>query len=91
MFRDATLCLELPADQQAGVRLRFRAALARLLDFDLGRFEGQTFSQCRACDPCVDLAAILGEVSLAAAALSDRLAMRFFSHVGDVSRQTFAA
>jgi len=68
-----------------------RAALARLLDFDLGRFEGQTFSQCRACDPCVDLAAILGEVSLAAAALSDRLAMRFFSHVGDVSRQTFAS
>ncbi len=29
MFRDATLCLELPADQQADVRLRFRAALAR--------------------------------------------------------------
>ena len=33
MFRDATLCLELPADQQAGVRLRFRAALARLREW----------------------------------------------------------
>jgi len=68
-----------------------RAASARLQRFDLGRFEGQSFTDCRACDPCVDLAAMLGEISLAAAALSDRLAMRFFSHVGDVSRYTLAS
>lgn len=33
MFRDATLCLELPADQPASVRPRFRAVLARLRDW----------------------------------------------------------
>ena len=68
-----------------------RSARERLQGFDLGRFEGQSFSQCRDCDPCVDLALLLGDIALSAAALSDRLAMRFFSHVGDVSRQTFAS
>ena len=33
MFRDATLCLELPADQQADVRPRFRAVLVRLREW----------------------------------------------------------
>ncbi|MCM8614210.1 circularly permuted type 2 ATP-grasp protein [Accumulibacter sp.] len=68
-----------------------RSARAALQGFDLGRFEGLSFSQCRVCDPCLDLALLLGDISLAAAALSDRLEMRFFSHVGDVSRQTFAS
>ncbi|EXI74928.1 MAG TPA: circularly permuted type 2 ATP-grasp protein [Candidatus Accumulibacter phosphatis] len=68
-----------------------RSARAGLQGFDLGRFEGLSFSQCRECDPCLDLAMTLGDISLAAAALSDRLEMRFFSHVGDVSRQTFAS
>ncbi len=68
-----------------------RQELARLQGFDLGRFEGQSFSDCRTCDPCLALAAILGEVSLAAATLSDRLAMRYFSHVGDVSRPTLTS
>ncbi|MEF8768779.1 circularly permuted type 2 ATP-grasp protein [Candidatus Accumulibacter contiguus] len=68
-----------------------RQELARLQGFDLGRFEGQSFSECRACDPCLALAAILGEVSLAAATLSDRLAMRYFSHVSDVSRPTLTS
>ncbi|MBL8392126.1 MAG: alpha-E domain-containing protein, partial [Candidatus Accumulibacter sp.] len=68
-----------------------RSARAGLQAFDLGRFEGLSFSQCRSCDPCLDLALLLGDISLAAAALSDRLEMRFFSHVGDVSRQTFAS
>ncbi len=68
-----------------------RSARAALRGFDLGRFEGLSFSQCRVCDPCLDLALLLGDISLAAAALSDRLEMRFFSHVGDVSRQTFAS
>ena len=71
--------------------LALRQELACLQGFDLGRFEGQSFSDCRACDPCLALAAILGEVSLAAATLSDRLAMRYFSHVGDVSRPTLAS
>ena len=68
-----------------------RPVLARLQAFDLARFEGQNFSECRTCGPCLDLAAVLGEISLAAATLSDRLAMRYFSHVGDVSHYTLAS
>ena len=68
-----------------------RQALSRLQGFDLGRFESQSFRECRICDPCIALASLLGEISIAAATLSDRLAMRYFSHVGDVSRQTFAS
>ncbi|HNC70678.1 MAG TPA: alpha-E domain-containing protein, partial [Pseudomonadales bacterium] len=66
-------------------------ALTRLQAFDLGSFEGQRFSECSACDPCLELAGLLSGSALAAATLSDRLAMRYFSHVGDVSRQTFAS
>jgi len=68
-----------------------RAAFERLQAFDLGRFEGQDFGACRACNPCVELATLLGDIAVAAAALSDRLAMRYFSHVGDVSRYTLAS
>ena len=68
-----------------------RAALARLQMFDLGRFEGQSFTDCRSCDPCLDLADLLGDIALAGAALSDRLAMRHFSHVSDVSHYTLAS
>ncbi|WP_291992472.1 circularly permuted type 2 ATP-grasp protein [Candidatus Accumulibacter sp. ACC003] len=68
-----------------------RAALAQLKGFDLGSFEGQSFSKCRSCDPCRELAAVLDEMALAAAALSDSLAMRFFSHVSDVSRYTLTS
>jgi len=66
-------------------------AFARLQAFDLGRFEGLNFADCRGCAPCFELADLLGEISIAAATLSDRLAMRYFTHVGDVSRQTLAA
>ncbi len=66
-------------------------ALTRLQAFDLGSFEGQSFSECSACNPCLELAGLLSGTALAAATLSDRLAMRYFSHVGDVSRQTFAS
>ncbi len=68
-----------------------RAALTRLQMFDLGRFEGQSFTDCRSCDPCLDLAVLLGDIALAGAALSDRLAMRHFSHVSDVSHYTLAS
>jgi len=68
-----------------------RAAFAELEAFDLGRFEGLNFSDCVACSPCFELAGLLGGIAQAAASLSDRLAMRYFTHVGDVSRQTLAA
>jgi len=32
-----------------------RQALVHLQGFDLGRFEEQSFSECRACDPCLAL------------------------------------
>ena len=66
-------------------------ALARLQSFDLARFENLHFSDCRSCEPCAALADVLEEVSQAAATLSDRLAMRYFTHIGDVGRQTLAA
>jgi uncharacterized circularly permuted ATP-grasp superfamily protein/uncharacterized alpha-E superfamily protein len=67
------------------------ASLARLRTFDLGRFEQLDFANCSACGPCFELADRLDDVSQAAAALSDRLAMRYFTHVGDVTHQTLAA
>ncbi len=65
-------------------------ALKRLRAFDLGRFEHLQFSECRICSPCADLAALLEDLDSAAGELSDWLAMRYFTHVSDVSRQTMA-
>ena len=65
-------------------------ALRRLRAFDLGRFEHLQFSECRNCSPCADLAALLEELDTASGELSDWLAMRYFTHVSDVSRQTMA-
>jgi uncharacterized circularly permuted ATP-grasp superfamily protein/uncharacterized alpha-E superfamily protein len=63
--------------------------LARLQSFALGQLEGLDFGACGA--PCRELAAALDAVAQAAATLSDRLAMRYFTHIGDVGRQTLAA
>ncbi len=68
-----------------------RPVLARLQGFDQGRFERIDFSDCNNCGSCNDLADLLDEISFAAANLSDQLAMRYFTHVGDVGRQTLAA
>ena len=66
-------------------------ARARLQCFDLARLEGLEGQQRRDSDPCRQLAATLDAISEAAASLSDRLAMRYFTHIGDVGRQTLAA
>ena len=68
-----------------------RASLARLRAFDLRCIESRDANDCRECGSCEDLAELLATISLEAANLSDRLAMRFFTHVGDVGRQTLAA
>lgn len=68
-----------------------RKLLIRLQAFDLARFEGLDFGECRDCNPCLDLADLLVEIANAAGTLSERLAMRHFTHIGDVSRQTLAA
>lgn len=65
-------------------------ALARLKRFDLERLEHLEFSECRSCSPCSDLAALLDQLNEAAVKLSNWLGMRYFTHVGDVSRQTMA-
>ena len=69
---------------------RMSDALKRLRAFDLGRFEHLQFNQCRNCSPCEDLATLLEELDAASVKLSDWLAMRYFTHVSDVSRQTMA-
>lgn len=66
-------------------------ALSRLRAFDLSRFEGQDFSQCRNCNPCLELAGLLDEIATAAASLSDRMALRYFAQIGEVGRQTLTA
>jgi uncharacterized alpha-E superfamily protein len=65
-------------------------ALERLRGFDLEKFEHLQLSQCRECAPCEELAALLDDLNWAAIQLSDWLGMRYFTHVGDVSRQTMA-
>ena len=68
-----------------------RTSLARLRAFDLRCIESRDANDCRECGSCEDLAELLATISLEAANLSDRLAMRFFTHIGDVGRQTLAA
>jgi uncharacterized circularly permuted ATP-grasp superfamily protein/uncharacterized alpha-E superfamily protein len=65
-------------------------ALAELRDFDMTRLEHLQFTQCRNCSPCDELAGLLEKLDAAAIRLSDWLGRRYFTHVGDVSRQTMA-
>ena len=64
--------------------------LARLRTFDMASLEHMDFSECRVCDPCEQLAALLKELDIAVSQLSSWLGMRYFTHVGDVSRQMMA-
>jgi hypothetical protein len=63
----------------------------RLRAFDLEKLEHLQFSHCRNCEPCEELAdPAARNWTSAAVELSDWLGMRYFTHVGDVSRQTMA-
>jgi uncharacterized alpha-E superfamily protein len=64
--------------------------LTRLRKFDMEKLVHQQFSECQVCAPCAELAALLKELDSAAIQLSEWLGMRYFTHVGDVSRQTMA-
>jgi uncharacterized alpha-E superfamily protein len=66
------------------------SALQRLRAFDLERLEHMQFNLSRTCSTCEDLARLLDELDAAAGDLSNWLGMRYFTHVGDVSRQTMA-
>ena len=62
-------------------------AVERLLAFPLARLEQPPPARHEAC---LELAARLAELEDAANQLSDWLGHRYFTHVGDVSRQTMA-
>ena len=64
--------------------------LNRLRRFDMEKLVHLEFNECTICDPCEQLAALLKELDNAAVQLSEWLGMRYFTHVGDVSRQTMA-
>uniref|UniRef100_Q47BP2 Uncharacterized protein n=1 Tax=Dechloromonas aromatica (strain RCB) TaxID=159087 RepID=Q47BP2_DECAR len=66
------------------------AALDRLHQFDLERLENLEFDSSEDCAPCEELANLLQGLDRAASQLSAALGMRYFTHVGDVSRQTMA-
>ena len=65
--------------------------LAQLQSFDLARFESPRWNGGEEGDAHSSLADVLDEIAFTTATLSDRLAMRYFTHVGDVGRQTLAA
>ena len=65
-------------------------ALERLRQFDLARLEHLQFSDCHECATCTEMALLLDGLNVAAVKLAGWLGMRYFTHVGDVSRQTMA-
>lgn len=65
-------------------------ALGRLRQFDLAKFEHLQFSDCHECLACDEMASLLEGLNVAAIKLGNWLGMRYFTHVGDVSRQTMA-
>lgn len=72
---------------------RLAVSTARLQEFDLTAFEPVApggGGKSGVDGPNERLAALLLELDAAACALSDWLQMRYFTHVGDVSRQTMA-
>jgi len=84
------LARELGDSDEANVG-SLRPVLVRLRAFDLVRFEAPSWNGGEDGDAHDALADLLNEVAFAAASLSDRLAMRYFTHIGDVGRQTLAA
>ena len=66
------------------------AATAALRAFDLGALERQRFAECQPCEHCGDLAGQLTGLVEVAGQISDELSRRYFTHVGDIGRQTMA-
>ena len=66
------------------------AAIADLKAFDLAAFDQYEFDDCHGCAACAELIERLQALDAAATQLSDWLSQRYFTHVGDVSRQTIA-
>ncbi|NWA00495.1 circularly permuted type 2 ATP-grasp protein [Pseudomonas gingeri] len=60
----------------------------RLARFDLGNLEGALFGESGVREVLDGLAELLQEVADASGQVSDRLALRHFAHVDDISQQT---
>lgn len=67
-----------------------QTAIAELQRFDMNQLAGMEAGDRDRSTACRELAGRLAKVSYASRELSDRLAMRYFTHVGDVARQTLA-
>jgi len=90
----ARLQRELRQDEEGGTDgpvADLELLLARLRQTNLACFEGDICGECIGCNACEDLAQVLWALAAATRELSDRLAMRYFTHVGDVSQQIVAA
>ena len=91
-----SVCFQIQVVQRYLERLRrtlgdtpsdaFETVDAKMKDFDMARFEAKATGVSP--ETCRDLADLLDEVVSAAYQLSDQLAMRYFTHVGDIGRQT---
>ena len=64
--------------------------LTRLRAFDLDSLQHLPYGEYTTCTACMALANLLSELDQAAIKVANWLGMRYFTHVGDVSRQTMA-
>ncbi|BAN50893.1 circularly permuted type 2 ATP-grasp protein [Metapseudomonas resinovorans] len=62
--------------------------IGRLLAFDLGTLENPLFGNESLDEVLAGLAGLLREIALNVGLVSDRLGLRYFAHVDDVSQQT---
>ena len=62
--------------------------IGRLLAFDLGTLENALFGNEGLEEVLAGLAGLLRDIAKAVAQVSDRLGLRYFAHVDDVSQQT---
>ncbi|CAD5106568.1 circularly permuted type 2 ATP-grasp protein [Zestomonas carbonaria] len=95
------LCFQLQALQRSLERLhetfgtpretQLSGLIARLLAFDLATLENPLFGAASLGEVLVGLADLLEQIGQAVGQLSERLELRYFAHVDDVSQQTVSA
>lgn len=71
--------------------LMLSGLIGRLLAFDLGTLENSLFGSDSLNEVLEGLAQLLGDIGQMVGQVSDRLALRYFAHVDDVSQQTVSA
>lgn len=71
--------------------LQLAGLIGRLLAFDLVTLEDPLFGVAGLDEVLEGLAALLSEIALAVGQVSERLELRYFAHIDDVSQQTVSA